>query len=263
MRKTVKGTTLYILALIGIICAFLLVGCGRNGSSEDLHGGDTLINQRQKEILAAEGLPADYDQLTESQKSAINAIESMLQYLEGKYGIPFEYYAYIPAGDMAQEQLSAVCNKGIVTVYRHYENGAFVWEDDYNEAAVEGVYAEKLNEYFSSVLDDTKFVIISDVFSVDGQTVENDVLGSTSASSWLFADESAVAAGELDGLVNAYVEWVKPLSAGQSTMLKICIVDSETLSAVNSLNYEEMAVGPQVVEKRMCAISKFGEVTII
>ena len=52
------------------------------------------LNERQKEILAKEGLSTNYDELEYYQKVIIERIEKALVYIEDKYNIPFEYDFY-------------------------------------------------------------------------------------------------------------------------------------------------------------------------
>ncbi len=58
-----------------------------NTNNQNGNQSDVLLNERQKEILVARGLPTEYDELTSSQKKVIVAIEEMLVHAENKYGM--------------------------------------------------------------------------------------------------------------------------------------------------------------------------------
>ena len=81
------------------------------------------LTERQKKILRDEGLPEEYDRLTDSQKNAIVKIESALSYLEETYEDEFEYTGYVSGGlddEYVTAKISGTLPEKIVTVYPRY-----------------------------------------------------------------------------------------------------------------------------------------------
>ena len=94
MKLINKLTTLIFITLLMIG----VTGC--NMFKEDTKPNnevieeEVILNERQKEILAKEGLSTNYDELNGIQKMCIVDIEELLVYLEDKYNIPFEYHSF-------------------------------------------------------------------------------------------------------------------------------------------------------------------------
>lgn len=155
-----------ILLIICLLMAFALVGCGLSVKSptEAVQKEPYMLNERQKEILQKSGLSTDYSQLNMTQKSAIEAIEDMLEYLEKKYPEDtFTYNGYVSGANMEREHLLANCSYGEVTVYRNYTDGAFEYEDDYKELKAAQLYMEILNDCISKSMDDNDFIVHASV----------------------------------------------------------------------------------------------------
>ena len=95
---------------VKILCWILMVSCfmtscgitGDNSVDESSN-----LNETQIEILALEGLPTNYDELTPSQQHTIDRIYEMLSYLNEKYGEEFIYSDYIPQELLQTETLIA------------------------------------------------------------------------------------------------------------------------------------------------------------
>ena len=78
-----------------LLSLLLLTGCNINTkSNNEVIEEEVILNERQKEILAKEGLSTNYDELNGVQQERIRNSERLLVYLEDKYNIPFEYVAY-------------------------------------------------------------------------------------------------------------------------------------------------------------------------
>ena len=89
-------------AVLSAACILSLAACGQpagQGASENKkEQTEKEWTQRQKELLAEMGLSGDYDELTDTQKSAVTSADDMLAYLEEKYGKQFCYLSYAPDG---------------------------------------------------------------------------------------------------------------------------------------------------------------------
>lgn len=260
MKKNKRFKPETIVAIL-VLFTLLISGCGGDAdNSKNAQGGESMLNQRQQKILEEQGLPTEYGELTVDQKNAIASIEAMLCYLEEKYDDSFEYEGYIQGDGQETERLIAACSKGTVTVYRYYENGAYRYEDNYGAKAVQPDYAKALNEYFATVLDDSDFILFSDVSSTEEGNA--DVLAASSGTTWMFIDASAMVTSGLKELVQRFADWIAPQLDGHACMLKVYIIEPDAFTSVNGTNYEEMTIGGQIVGKLICSISDSGEINI-
>ena len=81
----------------GLIVSLLILMmgvCGCTMNNSDLPNNtesEVSLSQRQKDILAEQGLSTEYTELSASQQKAIVAIEEMLVYVEKKYNTSFSY----------------------------------------------------------------------------------------------------------------------------------------------------------------------------
>ncbi|MCF0109031.1 MAG: hypothetical protein HUJ57_02905, partial [Erysipelotrichaceae bacterium] len=92
MKKHFNG---YKLVALACAMAMLLSACADKGKDDTVY----VLTQRQKDILAEQGLPTDYEKLTTSQKGAISAIEDLLSYLEETHNEEFTFSGrYWPTG---------------------------------------------------------------------------------------------------------------------------------------------------------------------
>lgn len=115
------------------------------------YGDDYQLNDRQKNILTAEGLSNDFSKLDISQKRSIQRIEQMLRYLEEKYKMEFSYAGYVPAGAMESEHLTAY------PTAEGTGNGAnFVTVEPYGETFKDNYSDKEIHEYYESLV--TNFV---------------------------------------------------------------------------------------------------------
>ena len=115
------------------------------------------LNDWQKEVLAAEGLPTEADQLTDSQLRSIQRIYEMITYLNEKYDEEFIYGGYLePAANQTEtlyaypRLLGADYGRNTVTV-RATKDG---FTDDYSDRSIvdyaEGMANDFMKDYFKS-----------------------------------------------------------------------------------------------------------------
>lgn len=134
-------------------------------------------------------MPTQYKELTLSQKTAIEAIEDMLVYLEEKYEDTFSYSGYVTQSTVEEEHLIAECSSGTVTVYRRYLDGGWSCEDDYAEVCAVPKYKELIDERVSQYFDSGTYKVSVMVNRMTSET-QNPFLGA-SGTSYIFVDESA------------------------------------------------------------------------
>ena len=78
------------IAVFLLLIPLAVFGCGNNTSAQS-----SGLNEWQKNFLEAEGLPTEYDELTDSQKYSVQRIYEMIDYLNKKYNEEFVYAGYI------------------------------------------------------------------------------------------------------------------------------------------------------------------------
>ena len=88
-----------------IIAAALTLGVFSCGSPHTTKNSKPVLNDWQKEVLAAEGLPTEADQLTDAQLRSIQRIYEMITYLNDKYDEEFIYAGYLGNGKRLYEGL--------------------------------------------------------------------------------------------------------------------------------------------------------------
>ena len=163
-----------IIKLIALTCAIvmLLSSCAIGDKGED----DTTVylNQRQKDILAEQGLPTDYEKLTTSQKGAITAIEDLLSYLEETHNEEFTFSGrYWPTGP---QHIEAYCSKGMVTAYSKYSDGRIIYWDSYNNLLRENEVRSIIEGWFQEQYEAGTYKCYLKFHSDVKSNPENDVV---------------------------------------------------------------------------------------
>ena len=263
--KQRKYVGLFILMSI----LFLLSACqsipnsnssnGNQGNGLSNKEDEVMLNQRQIDILVSYNLPTEYDKLTLSQRSAIEAIETMLLQLENTYNESFQYVGYYAKSVAGEEHLVASCSIGEVTIYRSYLDGKYNYWDDYDEIANAPRYQEKIAEYVAETFEKSKFKVFSIVNEMSGN--DNNIFRCVSATNYVFVDNSV---GEEDFLkfVESYGNWLKEQSNGNATITKFYLVKDGELSNIYEFNYQEKILETIYKKKLVCSISTSGEINI-
>ena len=103
-----------LTAFLVFVCIMAVLGCGKRSAGEGAGNKEeedvqesTELTQRQKELLEEMGLPADYGELTDTQKNAVTSVEALITYLEDKYHEKFCDLSYAEAGRLEEERLEA------------------------------------------------------------------------------------------------------------------------------------------------------------
>lgn len=152
--------------IVGFI--FLMIGvCGCLMNHPNLSKNtkpEVSLSERQKRILAENGLPIEYDELRISQRSAIMAIEEMLCYVEEKYDTSFSYAGYIAASPLEKEHMLAFPTSGskMSDTFTITKNGD-TYEDDYINVAINAEFTSYIYENVQSFAPDTEFKVFSKI----------------------------------------------------------------------------------------------------
>ncbi len=209
-----------LIALIttAIISASMISSCGKAGNSSSGHkwqNSDTL-NEWQINLLEAQGLPTDIEQLTPSQKRSIQHIYEMITYLNEKYDEEFVYAGYVEPGVMDEETLYAYPKqfgseggKNTVEVTLD-EKGNFT--DTYSDMGVSS-YLEKLigdyvRGYFKS--DEIAYFMTSKDSNIESmEDVKNGVFNwKIGVSNVFFFSDKYFTAEELETFAPQFAKWL-------------------------------------------------------
>ncbi len=132
-----------------IMATILSLGCLCSCGTAEV--SEVKLNDWQKNLLEADGLPTDYDSLTMKQQQTITRIWDMISYLNDKYDEEFIYVDYIPAELNQSETLYAYPRatglgdgKYLVTVKT--KDG---FTDDYSDFSVTDLAEELTNEFLT------------------------------------------------------------------------------------------------------------------
>ena len=174
MKKLISLITTAILA------ASMVTSCGKNNdSSQTGHNwqNSETLNEWQKNLLEAEGLPTDIEKLTPTQKRSIQHIYEMITYLNEKYGEEFVYKGYIEPGAMQSEELYAYSlsdkKKRTVTVKIDSDGNL---TDDYQSRSVADYCEELIDDWIHSYLGTDDYRYYSSTFAsyIEMSEIENN-----------------------------------------------------------------------------------------
>ncbi len=183
---------------LGIIVSllFLTIGvCGCAGNNSDLPSNTESVvslNQRQKDILAEQGLSTECTELLTSQKMAIVAIEEMLSYAEEKYNTSFSYAGYGAPGFLEREYMRAYPTSG------DKETDCFTitktdagYVDDYINVAANAVFVSYVHDGIKTILPDTEVKVYAEITKTsldEVPTADTELQGKLESSLMVFID---------------------------------------------------------------------------
>ena len=140
-----------------VLAVSMVTSCGKNNSSSQTghkwENSETL-NEWQKSLLEAQGLPTDIEQLSPTQKRSIQHIYEMITYLNEKYGEEFVYAGYVEPGVMDEETLYARSlsdKKQRAVTVKIDSDGDFM--DDYMGSSVADYCENLIGDYVRSYFD--------------------------------------------------------------------------------------------------------------
>lgn len=237
---------------------------GSNGGITERY--NTVLSERQINILGEMGLPTNYEELSLSQKSAIESIESLLDYLEEKYNESFAYVEYVSANFSDDEHLIAYPESGSrhdeVTVYRIYENGKFYYKDNYTEVKANGVLEEVVERFVYETSGIRSAKIFCEVLSVDGQVNIEDVLKNVVCSIYIFIDEEYCSLDECNNFLVSCKDLLEESSNGYPISIWVLRTTGENLKIITDDNYENMLSEDIYSLKHEYALSGSGKINL-
>jgi len=171
------------------------------------------LSEWQKNVMLSENLPLDEEQLTELQKTRLNSIFEMENYLREKYNEEFVYVEYLPAELLESEKLIVYPQmtgdgngENIVTVKRD-QNGKLT--DDYYDYSV-AEYAEKLiDEFLTSYFGEGNYIYGANTNACEitkSEIIDGDFQWKYGASNIIFIIEETY---DIDSVEKFAVDYAK------------------------------------------------------
>lgn len=222
-----------------------------------------VLNERQIKILEEAELPTVYDELPLSQKSAIESIEDFLVYLEDKYGETFCYDGYVPDGFGEREHIIAYAEsdsrKRTVTAYRKYEDGKFIYEDDYQNILAEEDYKNALKAFINQYLDEKDYKLFVEIDEVKEGWTQESVVESVEATNLIFYCNKSK---NIDEFIKLYGDWMKDKCNGMPSETSFIIQDRENFNETEQNNYNEKIYSRKYSEYISCILNANGKISI-
>ena len=197
------------------------------------------LTERQKKILRDEGLPEEYDRLTDSQKNAIVKIESALSYLEETYEDEFEYTGYVSGGlddEYVTAKISGTLPEKIVTVYISYKNGKYSYFDNYEAKIAEEEYKKEITDFLSGYLDPADFQVYAEIRELRnaGESLVERAVGVP-----LILVNNVCSEEEVKAAAQAYAEWIAAMENKDGGGADFKVYRAEDYILINEFNYRD------------------------
>lgn len=259
MKRDVKVRILFFI----ILSIVLLSACTKKDVEKEIETTTKekiVLNERQIKILEEAELPTVYDELPLSQKSAIESIEDFLVYLEDKYGETFCYDGYVPDGFGEREHIIAYAEsdsrKRTVTAYRDYENGKFIYEDDYQNVLAEEDYKNALKAFINQYLDEKDYKLIIHISHVDDGWTKDTILEKVGAAKYVFINQNTDKKQDYMDFIKKYGEWMKENRNKRyyCTQINFLVQSEKDFQEINDDNYLGQINGRKYEQYICCTI---------
>ena len=205
MKKT---NAVVAASMIALIC---LNSCGKTASQTTQ---TELLNDWQKEVLAAEGLPTEADELTDSQLKSIQRIYEMITYLNEKYNEEFIYAGYLEPESNQTETLYAYPrllgnDYGRNTVTVKATNDGF--SDDYSDRSIVDYAEEMANDFMKDYFDSDQVIAFFKVNACDikkNEVIDGDFQWKLGVSDIIFVNEDICNSEQVEEFAVNYAKWL-------------------------------------------------------
>ena len=197
-----------------IIAAALTLGVFSCGSPQTTKNSKPVLNDWQKEVLAAEGLPTEADQLTDAQLRSIQRIYEMITYLNDKYDEEFIYAGYLEPAANQTETLYAYprllgndYGRNTVTV-KAAKDG---FTDDYSDRSIVDYAEEMANDFMKDYFDSDQVIAFFKVNACDikkNEVVDGDFQWKLGVSDIIFVNEDICNANQVEEFAVNYAKWL-------------------------------------------------------
>jgi hypothetical protein len=151
------GVILIVILLLGL---YVKKGTHTKSTQDTEESQSTELTEQQRQILEKEGVPADYEQMTDQQKRYLERADLIMTYLYDKYheyGVNFIYDGYHAPEMFDGEWLGAYPEGGDPELDRviveRKKGSEDIFEDDYLDVAIRPYCTEILEESLSQWFD--------------------------------------------------------------------------------------------------------------
>lgn len=233
------------LRIIAIITILMMGICGctiNNTKSPNNIDSKVTLNERQKSILAEEGLPTDYEELNRTQKAAIVAIEEMLEAIETKYGMEFCYAGYIQANVLESETLIAYPAGGTASIdsFSITRSSDGTLTDDYMNVALRAGYSELVLSLAKDTLSSENVKVFVEVTKTTLTSVpdtEEQLVGNVEGISLIFIDGSIMSSEQFGTFVSSMKQIFEEKQMYGT--VNIILLNDDTLKNLAQNNYTD------------------------
>ena len=197
-----------------ITAAALTLGLFSCGSPHTTKNSKPVLNDWQKEVLAAEGLPTEAYQLTDAQLRSIQRIYEMITYLNDKYDEEFIYAGYLEPAANQTETLYAYprllgndYGRNTVTV-KAAKDG---FTDDYSDRSIVDYAEEMANDFMKDYFDSDQVIAFFKVNACDikkNEVVDGDFQWKLGVSDIIFVNEDICNANQVEEFAVNYAKWL-------------------------------------------------------
>ena len=247
-----KLITLFTATITSVVC---LGSCGRTQTTKppqtsintsqaetSIQTSNDILNDWQKEVLAAEGLPTEADQLTDAQLRSIQRIYEMITYLNDKYDEEFIYAGYLePASNQTEtlyaypRLLGADYGRNTVTV-KAAKDG---FTDDYSDRSIVDYAEEMANDFMKDYFDSDQVIAFFRVNACDikkNEVIDGDFQWKLGVSDIIFVNEEICNADQVEEFAANYAKWLYDHELDGRHRINI-VKDMD----VTQITYEEIA----------------------
>lgn len=247
-----KLITLFTATITSVVC---LGSCGRTQTTKppqtsintsqaetSIQTSNDILNDWQKEVLAAEGLPTEANELTDSQLRSIQRIYEMITYLNNKYNEEFIYAGYLEPAANQTETLYAYPrllgnDYGRNTVTVKATNDGF--SDDYSDRSIIDYAEEMANDFMKDYFDSDQVIAFFRVNACDiekNEVIDGDFQWKLGVSDIIFVNENICNADQVEEFAANYAKWLYEHELDGRHRINI-VKDMD----VTQITYEEIA----------------------
>lgn len=254
-----------LAALLALILLMGVCGCTMNpneivpdvNKETQAPENKVVLTERQKKILADEGLPQEYSELTTRQQKSITDIEQMLQAVESKYGKTFLYINYTAEKELESGELTAYPENGnaaidAFTVKREADNS---FSDTYMCVLARPAFEEYLSAYAAETAGTDRIRVYSKVLETSlsqDSAMPEDFANKLTADSWIFVDGASVTEEAFASFTTNVTQWLQ--EQGLYGSAYFILLKEDHLMLLTKYNYTDYLTGDWVVARQFCNV---------
>lgn len=229
--------------LIIVVLLFIMIGMGgctmKKSDVQKNTELEVVLTQRQKDILAEQGLPTEYTELSASQQRAIIAIEDMLDYAEKKYNTSFSYFGYSAISPLENEHMHAFPTSGDIETdsftITKTKNG---YTDDYMNVAANALFVSFISDEINKMLPNINVNVFAKITKTtldEVPTADTDFQGKIESSMFVFIDSAVFTEQDL----NCFKEEFKDYLTEQKLygIVQLILLKNDKILYITKYNY--------------------------